>query len=34
MSGLGMDLTAFTRALIDIPSLSGEEAAVGRYLAY
>jgi len=28
-----MDLTAFTRALIDIPSLSGEEAAVGRYLA-
>lgn len=28
-----MDLTAFTRALIDIPSPSGEEAAVGRYLA-
>src|SRR5260221_12714496 len=28
-----MDLTAFTRALIDVPSLSGEEAAVGRFLA-
>jgi acetylornithine deacetylase len=28
-----MDLVAFTRALIDIPSPSGEEAAVGRYLA-
>jgi len=28
-----MDLVAFTRALIDIPSLSGEEGAVGRYLA-
>lgn len=28
-----MDLIAFTRALIDIPSLTGEEAAVGRFLA-
>jgi len=28
-----MDLTGFTRALIDIPSVSGEEEAVGRYLA-
>ena len=28
-----MDLTAFTRALIDLPSLTGEEAAVGHFLA-
>ena len=28
-----MDLIAFTRALIDVPSLTGEEAAVGRFLA-
>ena len=28
-----MDLVGFTRALIDVPSLTGEEAAVGRFLA-
>lgn len=28
-----MDLTAFTRELIDIPSVSGDEGAVGRFLA-
>jgi acetylornithine deacetylase len=28
-----LDLTAFTRDLVDVPSLTGEEAAVGRLLA-